>query len=108
MPTIYGLPKTHKHNILIISIISRINSPPPKLAKTIAKIQTPFLATIRLTHIKPSVDLIQSIKIINEGNKVMADLVIKSLETIILVYKIPQYSQKSPEKIQRNTSSACP
>lgn len=41
---LYKLPKIHKPNILMRSVISGIDSAPHKLAGTLAKILTPLLA----------------------------------------------------------------
>ena len=54
---IYGLPKTHKPDILLRSIISGIGYAPLRphnIAKHLAKILFPLLGTINYAHIKNS------------------------------------------------------
>ena len=52
VPTIYGLPKTHKPGIPLRPIISGIGTAPHKIAKSLAKIITPLLGTVIKSHIK--------------------------------------------------------
>ena len=78
---IYGLPKTHKPDILLRPIIYGIRSAPPNnIAKLLAKILFPQLGTISDTHFKNPSSLLKSIDInIKKNNKYLASLNIKSL-----------------------------
>ena len=87
IPTLYGLPKTHKPNIPMRPIISGIGSTPHKIAKSIAKLLTPLLGTISPSHLKNSGDLIQKLHNLNVENKLLASLDVKSLYTNIPVKK---------------------
>jgi len=87
IPTIYGLPKTHKPGFPLRPIISGIGTAPHNIAKSLAKLLTPLLGTISNSHIKNSNDLINKIKNINMQNKLLSSLDIKSLYTNIPVNK---------------------
>ena len=86
IPTIYGLPKTHKENIPLRPIVSGLHSAPHKIARKLAKTLTPLLGTISTAHIKHSGDLLDRLQNINiTRNKKLASLDVKSLYTNIPV-----------------------
>ena len=94
IPSLYGLPKTHKPLIPMRPIISGIGSAPHKIAREIAKILTPLLGTISPTHIKNSGDLLHKLTNIDIQNKRLASLDIKSLYTNIPVKKCLELLKK--------------
>ena len=87
IPTLYGLPKTHKANVPMRPITSGIGSAPHKIAKAVAKILTPLLGTISPSHITNSGDLLKKLKNTNITNMSLASLDVQSLYTNVPVDK---------------------
>ena len=87
IPTLYGLPKTHKPNVPLRPITSAIGSTPHRIAKAISKILTPLLGTISPSHIRHSGHLLEQIRNINTNDMLLASLDVESLYTNIPVDK---------------------
>ena len=87
IPTLYGLPKTHKPNVPMRPITSAIGSAPHRIAKAISKILTPLLGTISPSHIRHSGHLLDKIRNIDTTNMSLASLDVQSLYTNIPVDK---------------------
>ena len=87
IPTLYGLPKTHKPNVPMRPITSAIGSTPHRIAKAISKILTPLLGTISPSHIRHSGHLLEQIRNIDTNNMSLASLDVESLYTNIPVDK---------------------
>ena len=65
IPMIYGLLNTHKSNIPLHPIISGIGTAPHNIAKSIAKIFTSLLGTIRSSNLNNSDNFLNNLKNIN-------------------------------------------
>ena len=82
---IYGLPKTHRPDILLRPIISGIGSALHNISKLLAKLLYPLLGTISDVHIKNSRSLLNKLTDIDMNSKYFASLDIKSFYTNIPV-----------------------
>ena len=102
IPTLYGLPKTHKPDIPMRPIISGIGSATHRIARAIANMLTPLMGTISTSHIKNSGDLLNKIKNINIQNKTMNSLDIISLYTNVPIKKCLNLLLKHLKKINFN------
>ncbi|XP_069952924.1 uncharacterized protein [Cherax quadricarinatus] len=93
----YGLPKTHKHNIPLRPITSGIGSAPHKLAGVLAKHLSCLLGTISPAHLKHSGDLLNRIRNLSIRNKKLSSLDVTSLFT-----KVP--TKKAIEVLRRKVN----
>ena len=87
IPSMYGLPKTHKTNIPLRPITSSIGSTPHRIAKAIANILSPFLGSISQSHIANSGELLNRLKHIDTTTMSLASLDVTSLFTNVPVTK---------------------
>ena len=98
-PKIYGVPKTHKPDIPLRTIISGIGSAPHNIAKLLAKLLSPLLGTISNAYLKNSGSLLNKFTDIDMHNKYLASLNIKSLynniQVDICIERLHNYLRKS-------------
>ena len=83
IPTLYGLPKTHKDNIPLRPNLSSTGSYNHECATWLSEILTPLRH--HLSSLKDTFDFFEKIKNLTPGKKLMASLDVKSLFTNVPV-----------------------
>ena len=87
VPTLYGLPKTHKEGVPMRPIISGIGGAAHDIAREVAKLLTPLLGKVSDSHLKHSGALLKRIKNLTTKTKKLVSFDVVSLYTNVPVEK---------------------